>query len=85
MSNRTAARERTLTKDGRAETHLEAEGRVVFRYVEGTNPNGAINDIAGIVNADGNVLGMMPHPENMIEPLHGKTDCMPLFEALAAA
>lgn len=65
--------------------HLEADGRVVFRYVEGTNPNGAINDIAGIVNANGNVLGMMPHPENMIEPLHGRTDCMPLFEALAAA
>lgn len=64
---------------------LEAEGQVVFRYVEGTNPNGAVNDIAGIVNAAGNVLGMMPHPENMIEPLHGKADCMPLFNALAAA
>ncbi len=66
-------------------TQLEAEGRVVFRYAEGTNPNGAINDIAGIVNASGNVIGMMPHPENMIEPLHGKVDCMPLFEGLAAA
>lgn len=66
-------------------TQLEAEGRVVFRYAEGSNPNGAINDIAGIVNASGNVIGMMPHPENMIEPLHGKVDCMPLFEGLAAA
>ena len=66
-------------------TQLEAEGRVVFRYAEGTNPNGAINDIAGIVSASGNVIGMMPHPENMIEPLHGKIDCMPLFEGLAAA
>ena len=64
---------------------LEGEGQVVFRYAEGTNPNGAINDIAGIVNASGNVIGMMPHPENMIEPLHGKVDCMPLFEGLAAA
>jgi phosphoribosylformylglycinamidine synthase len=64
---------------------LEGEGRVVFRYVEGTNPNGAINDIAGIVNETGNVVGMMPHPENMIEPLHGKTDCRPLFESLLAA
>ncbi len=63
---------------------LEGEGRVVFRYVEG-NPNGAMNDIAGIVNAGGNVIGMMPHPENMIEPLHGATDCRPLFESLIAA
>jgi phosphoribosylformylglycinamidine synthase subunit PurQ / glutaminase len=64
---------------------LESEGRVVFRYAEGTNPNGALNDIAGIVNKAGNVIGMMPHPENMIEPLHGKTDCRPLFESLLAA
>ena len=63
---------------------LEGEGRIVFRYVEGTNPNGAVNDIAGIVGADGNVIGLMPHPENMVEPLHGATDCRPLFEALAA-
>ena len=64
---------------------LEAENRVVFRYAEGTNPNGAMNDIAGIMNAVGTVIGMMPHPENMIEPLHGKTDCRPLFESLLAA
>jgi phosphoribosylformylglycinamidine (FGAM) synthase-like amidotransferase family enzyme len=56
----------------------------VFRYAEGTNPNGAINDIAGIMNEQGNVIGMMPHPENMIEPLHGSEDCKPLFESLAA-
>jgi phosphoribosylformylglycinamidine synthase I len=65
--------------------HLEGEGRVVFRYAEGSNPNGAINDIAGIVNEAGNVIGMMPHPENMIEPIHGRTDCRPLFESLLAA
>jgi phosphoribosylformylglycinamidine synthase subunit PurQ / glutaminase len=64
---------------------LEGENRVVFRYVEGSNPNGALNDIAGIVSQSGNVIGMMPHPENMIEPLHGKTDCRPLFESLLAA
>jgi len=64
---------------------LEGESRVVFRYAEGTNPNGALNDIAGIVNEAGTVIGMMPHPENMIEPLHGKTDCRPLFESLLAA
>lgn len=60
---------------------LEDEGRVVFRYAQGTNPNGSINDIAGIVNADGNVLGMMPHPENLIEPAHGGTDGQALFTA----
>jgi phosphoribosylformylglycinamidine synthase I len=64
---------------------LEAENRVVFRYAEGTNPNGALNDIAGIMNESGTVIGMMPHPENMIEPLHGRTDCRPLFESLLAA
>jgi phosphoribosylformylglycinamidine synthase len=62
--------------------HIEGEGRVVFRYAENTNPNGSINDIAGIVNAAGNVIGMMPHPENMIEPLHGSSDCRALFEGL---
>ena len=65
--------------------HLEGEGRVVFRYAERTNPNGALNDIAGIVSENGNVIGMMPHPENMIEPLHRRTDCLPLFESLLAA
>ena len=60
---------------------LEDEGQIVFRYAQGTNPNGSINDIAGIVNADGNVLGMMPHPENLIEPAHGGTDGQALFTA----
>ena len=64
---------------------LEGENRVVFRYVENTNPNGALNGIAGIMNESGTVIGMMPHPENMIEPLHGRTDCRPLFESLLAA
>ena len=64
---------------------LEGENRVIFRYTEGTNPNGSLNDIAGIMNTAGNVIGMMPHPENMIEPLHGNTDCKPLFDGLIAA
>ncbi len=59
---------------------LEGENRVVFRYAEGTNPNGAIRDIAGIVNEAGNVLGMMPHPENLVEPEHGGTDGRAIFE-----
>jgi phosphoribosylformylglycinamidine synthase len=64
---------------------LEGENRVVFRYAEGSNPNGAMNDIAGIMNEAGNVIGMMPHPENMIAPIHGRQDCRPLFEGLLAA
>lgn len=61
---------------------IEGEGQVVFRYAEGTNPNGSINDIAGIVSAGGNVLGLMPHPENLIEVAHGGTDGRPLFESV---
>lgn len=59
---------------------LEGEGQVVFRYAEGTNPNGSINDIAGIINSQGNVLGLMPHPENLIEAAHGGNDGRALFE-----
>jgi len=59
---------------------VEGEGQVVFRYAEGTNPNGSLNDIAGIINDRGNVLGLMPHPEDLIEPAHGGTDGRPLFE-----
>ncbi|WP_127524128.1 phosphoribosylformylglycinamidine synthase subunit PurQ [Mesorhizobium sp. Z1-4] len=58
---------------------LEGEGQVVFRYAEGTNPNGSVNDIAGIVSHEGNVLGMMPHPENLVEAAHGGTDGRALF------
>ena len=61
---------------------IEGEGQVVFRYAEGTNPNGSINDIAGIVSAGGNVLGLMPHPENLIEAAHGGSDGRPLFESV---
>ena len=58
---------------------IEDNGRVVFRYAENTNPNGSVNDIAGIINEKGNVLGMMPHPENLIEHAHGGTDGRALF------
>ncbi|PHP66635.1 phosphoribosylformylglycinamidine synthase I [Zhengella mangrovi] len=60
---------------------LEDNGQVVFRYAEGTNPNGSMHDIAGIVNEAGNVLGMMPHPENLIEAAHGGDDGRALFES----
>jgi phosphoribosylformylglycinamidine synthase I len=59
---------------------LEGEGRVAFRYAESVN--GSARDIAGILNNAGNVLGMMPHPERMIEPLQGGSDGRRLFEAL---
>ena len=56
--------------DERTLDELEAEGRVVFRYV-GTNPNGSRRDIAGVTNARGNVVGLMPHPEHAVEPGFG--------------
>lgn len=59
---------------------LEGGGQVAFRYAKGTNPNGSQNDIAGIFNENGNVLGMMPHPENLIEAAHGGDDGRRLFE-----
>jgi phosphoribosylformylglycinamidine synthase len=61
---------------------LEGEGQVVFRYAEGTNPNGSTNDIAGIIDRRGNVLGLMPHPEDLIEAAHGGTDGRALFESV---
>jgi phosphoribosylformylglycinamidine synthase len=60
---------------------IEGEGQVAFRYAEPVN--GSSRDIAGVLNAKGNVLGMMPHPERMVEPLQGGTDGARLFEALA--
>ncbi|WP_019998483.1 phosphoribosylformylglycinamidine synthase subunit PurQ [Aureimonas ureilytica] len=67
--------------DAQTLARIEGEGQVAFRYAEGTNPNGAINDIAGIVSAEGNVLGLMPHPENLIEPEHGGSDGRGIFES----
>jgi phosphoribosylformylglycinamidine synthase subunit PurQ / glutaminase len=68
--------------DAETLARIEGEGQVVFRYAEGTNPNGSINDIAGIVSEKGNVLGIMPHPENLIEDAHGGSDGRPLFESM---
>lgn len=62
---------------------LEGDGRVAFRYLEPVN--GSQRDIAGIVNAGGNVLGMMPHPERAIEDAHGGSDGRRLFESAIAA
>ena len=59
---------------------LEGEGRVAFRYAE--EVNGSARQIAGVLNAAGNVLGMMPHPERMIEPAQGGSDGRALFESV---
>jgi len=59
---------------------LEGEGRVAFRYAGACN--GSARDIAGLLNAAGNVLGMMPHPERAVEEAHGRTDGRRLFEGL---
>jgi phosphoribosylformylglycinamidine synthase I len=64
---------------------VEGNGQVAFRYAEGTNPNGSLNDIAGVFNAKKNVLGLMPHPENLIESAHGGTDGRGLFAGLLEA
>ncbi|WP_169195056.1 phosphoribosylformylglycinamidine synthase subunit PurQ [Devosia sp. MC1541] len=60
---------------------VEGNGQVAFRYAEGTNPNGSINNIAGVFNDTKNVLGLMPHPENLIEAAHGGDDGRALFAA----
>jgi len=79
---RYSADEKTLDR-------LEGEGQVVFRYApsaleaeEAYNPNGSMRDIAGIVNGEGNVLGMMPHPERAVDPLLGSSDGLSLFESI---
>lgn len=61
---------------------VEGEGQVAFRYID--NPNGSINNIAGVTNAAGNVLGLMPHPERAAETVLGSTDGLALFAGLAA-
>lgn len=77
------------TADGDTLARLEGEGHVVFRYVtssgeatDSANPNGSLRNIAGIVNAHGNVLGMMPHPERALEAALGSTDGLPIFRSI---
>ncbi|MBL1065992.1 phosphoribosylformylglycinamidine synthase subunit PurQ [Streptomyces sp. 7-21] len=71
--------------DERTLDALEAEGRVVFRYL-GRNPNGSRRDIAGVCNEAGNVVGLMPHPEHAVEPLTGPTtDGLGFFTSVASS
>jgi len=80
------------TADAETIKELEGEGRVVFRYVDAkgeptaaSNPNGAMSNIAGISNAAGTIVGMMPHPERALEPLLGGSDGLVVFESLLNA
>jgi phosphoribosylformylglycinamidine synthase len=79
------------TADAETLKGLEDRGQVAFRYVDrkgrplpDANPNGSVNDIAGIVNDRGNVLGLMPHPEDAIDARLGSTDGLGLFESMVA-
>ena len=79
------------TADADTVKALEDRGQVTFLYVDrngnplpDANPNGSVNDIAGIVNDRGNVLGLMPHPEDAVNPLLGSTDGLGLFESILA-
>src|SRR5579863_1295169 len=69
--------------DGRTLDELEAEDQVAFRYID--NPNGSIRGIAGILNRERNVMGMMPHPERACDSLMGSTDGLGVFESMLSA
>jgi phosphoribosylformylglycinamidine synthase len=69
--------------DDDAIKRMQDEGQIAFRYCD--NPNGSQGDIAGVFNKERNVLGMMPHPENAVETLHGSTDGTVLFNSIAKA
>jgi phosphoribosylformylglycinamidine synthase len=60
--------------DGELLEQLESTGQIALRYGSGSNPNGSVADVAGVINAEGNVLGLMPHPEHAVDPLLGSTD-----------
>ncbi len=64
---------------------LRANGQIALRYASGQNPNGSVDDIAGVTNERGNVLGLMPHPEHAVDPLTGSEDGLRLFRAAAGS
>jgi phosphoribosylformylglycinamidine synthase I len=82
--------EGNYTADAETLARIEGEGLVAFRYCDaqghvkdGRSPNGSTNEIAGIYSPNLRVLGLMPHPENLIDPLAGGTDGLKMFESLA--
>ncbi|HEY1714303.1 MAG TPA: phosphoribosylformylglycinamidine synthase subunit PurQ [Solirubrobacteraceae bacterium] len=64
--------------------HIEASRQVLLRYAPGENPNGSLNDIAGVCNERRNVFGLMPHPEHAVDPLTGPTGGLAIFESMRA-
>jgi phosphoribosylformylglycinamidine synthase len=64
---------------------VESAGQVVFRYAPGENPNGSLNDIAGVCSPEGNVVGLMPHPEHAVDLLTGSADGLKLFTSITGA
>jgi len=62
---------------------LDAHGQIILRYAPGHNPNGSLRDIAGVSNREGNVFGLMPHPEHAVDPLTGSQDGCLIFASLA--
>jgi phosphoribosylformylglycinamidine synthase len=72
------------TADPATLDRLEGDGLIAFRYADG-NRNGSARDIAGIYSPNHRILGLMPHPEDLVDPLMGGTDGKPLFDSLAAA
>jgi len=65
--------------------HLESSGQVLLRYAADANPNGAVADVAGVLNREGNVFGLMPHPEHAVDPLLGSTDGATILGSLVDA
>jgi phosphoribosylformylglycinamidine synthase len=68
--------------DDRTLDQLDAEDRVVLRYLD--NPNGSMRDIAGILNEQRNVMGLMPHPERVTEPLMGSSDGLVILQSMVS-
>ncbi len=64
---------------------MEGSGQVVLRYAEGENFNGSTHDIAGVRNEQGNVFGLMPHPEHAVDELTGSTDGLCIFASMRMA
>ena len=64
---------------------LDSGGQIVLRYEDGHNPNGALADVAGVCNRDGNVMGLMPHPEHAVDPLLGSGDGATILASLVDA
>jgi phosphoribosylformylglycinamidine synthase len=64
---------------------LERRDQVVLRYAADSNPNGSVNDVAGVRNAAGNVMGLMPHPEHAVDPLSASTDGAAILGSLVDA